>query len=118
MISFTYFDAKVFLFHGEAGGKSWNIKNQYYPTLIWDYREPLTLKENIFHFDKVRHPKTKSIDGIFYLNKDEEELNKFFECKIRVHEEEWLTDFLITGAHFYIAESVKIIGLGYVLSVR
>ena len=118
MINFFWVDAGIFLFTSNAYGKSWNITNHYHPNLVWGYDESLdtVFEKRGFFLEDCHKFGAKSIDGIFYLQNESEELGKFFNCKIRIAFEAWLKDYVSIGKHFYIREGAKVVGFGIALS--
>jgi len=113
---FTWINAKIFMYPIELGGKTWNIKNNYHPNLIWGFNDSVShlIKKNEIHLINHREYGAKAIDGLFYFD-EEKELGTFFTSKIRMSKEEWLNDYLQLGSHFLIREGRKIVGFGILL---
>ena len=108
--------AGIFLFPTKLGGKSWNIRNNYHPSLIWGFEQSLekVIYNGTFFLKDHTQFKAKKIDGIFLLQ-EEGILGKYFICTIKIYPEEWLFNFLEKGTHFYISEGRKIVGFGVFL---
>lgn len=117
MIEFVWINAGIFLFTPSMGGKSWNVRNNYYPNLVWDFNSSINFlaKDGEFILEDSRRFNAKNTDGLFFLQ-EEEELGKFFHCKIRMSKEKWFQDYISEGKHFLIREGSKVIGIGVMLS--